>query len=409
MKRAAEGGGGNDGGKRLCKLGIGVPRVRHAFKALVPDGLTTMLLGSRGSFKDQIQSETGTKLVFSNRGEYFPESSYRVLGIYADDMSCIDAAFGWIVPKIVELAEEERRNPPQDGPDLIGKEPGEYVFRLAVIKRMSSRIIGPGGINIKQIRHDTGAKVFIENDTKMEHQLVRVIGQPQPIMACLARVNAFIQEDCDEQDFFPRFASFVNFSEFQPSAVPPAGGATGGFCKGKGGKGTAPAGDGREARSVLVIPPSAANVGRDTSGAEALPPSVQEDLAALADTLSAFPPGTLKMQYSVASELPAAHLGMLFANEGEYVKQVAEDTATNIDFEDEAVQEPDAPRPMTIVGGLLNAYTAHAMVLVKLRAAEAKEREEEQRQATEQSEDPEVLKARIQELQAQLAKVSGKS
>ena len=44
-------------------------------KSQCPDHVVAALLGSRGAVKDEIQQETGTKLVFSNRGDYFPKST----------------------------------------------------------------------------------------------------------------------------------------------------------------------------------------------------------------------------------------------------------------------------------------------------------------------------------------------
>lgn len=411
MKRSAEGGDGcGSSAKRYGKGGgavagdKGVPRTRHAFKVLITESLAASLLGSRGAMKEEIQNETGTKLVFSNRGDYFPHSAFRTLGVYADEPSCIMRAFEWILPKIVDVGDEERKNPPKEGSDLLGKEPGEYVFRFCVTKRMSSHIIGSGGQNIKQMRGDTGAKVFIENDTHLGHRMGRVIGTPEQILPCMEQMNEYVQKDCEEEDFFSGYAGMVNFGEaaagggWTPSPEPWAAGASGG--------------DGRQGQGVLVPPPVKANgPGQkgEEGGAGVELGTAQEEVDGLADVLAAFPPGTPRLQYSVTCELPRPMVGVVIGKSGEYIKYVEEATGTTIDIENETNGDVDAPRPMTIVGQLINVYTAHAMMLLKLRATEAKDREDAERRALEQSNDPALLKARIQELQAQLAAVAGKA
>uniref|UniRef100_A0A7S4QVZ7 K Homology domain-containing protein n=1 Tax=Alexandrium monilatum TaxID=311494 RepID=A0A7S4QVZ7_9DINO len=406
MKRAAEGGDGYGWpSKRGGKGGSsgssdkGLPKTRYAFKVLLTDGLVVGLLGTRGSVKDEIQNATGAKLVFSNRGDYFPGSHYRVLGIYADDTSCICRTFDWILPKIAELGVEESKNPPKDGPELLGKEPGEYVFRFCVTKRMSSHIIGTGGLNIKQIRSDTGAKVFIDNETHMNHRLCRVIGTPEQILPCLEQANDYVQQDCEEQDYLSGFAGIVNFGEAAARGWAPAPESREPWAAG-GGEGR----EGREGRGVLVPPPKSRSnneeVGEVTLG------TVQEEVDSLCEVLGSFPPGTVQLQYSVSCGLPPDKVGLLIGKAGEFVKYVEEATGTTIDVESGDTAQADTPRAMTIVGQLLNVYTAHAMMLMKLRTTEAREQEEAERKKIQESEDPAVLKARIEELQAQLASVS---
>merc|ERR1740117_2269190 len=85
---------------------------KYAFKILCTDELTRMILGARGSNKDQIQEDTMTKLIFSNKGDYFPNSCFRVLVIYADEITSILQATEVILVLLIELAELERQKPP---------------------------------------------------------------------------------------------------------------------------------------------------------------------------------------------------------------------------------------------------------------------------------------------------------
>lgn len=429
MKRAAEADGHfGPSGKRAGKGdggGKGVPRTRTAFKVLVTDNLAASILGARGAVKDEIQQETGTKLVFSNRGDYFPHTYFRVLAIYSDDPHNIMRAFEWILPRIVDAGEEERKNPPKEGPELLGKEPGEYVFRFCVTKKMSSHIIGSGGVNIKQIRTETGAKVFIENDTQLGHRLCRIIGQPDQILPCLEMVSEYVNREAEDQEnFYSCFAGIVNFGQAAAEGwTPPVEQQDhdkGGHGKGWGGSGghkgggggyrdDSDWGGGGKAHVVKpkqpTGPPPSYEVGEDaTETGPCDPPlgSVQEEVDGLADILGQLPQGAAQLQYSISCEIPHYQVMVLTANDAEYVRYVEEATGTNASFDEgDGSGGPEEGRPMTLVGPLLSVYTAHAMMMQKLRVTEAEE------QKSAESEDPAVLKTRILELQAQLARVTG--
>jgi len=427
MKRAAESEGHfSPAGKRTGKGigdGKGVLRTRTAFKVLVTDSLAASILGARGVVKDEIQQETGTKLVFSNRGDYFPHTHFRVLAIYSDDPHNIMRAFEWILPRIVDAGEEERKNPPKEGPELLGKEPGEYVFRFCVTKKMSSHIIGSGGVNIKQIRTETGAKVFIENDTQLGHRLCRIIGQPDQILPSLEMVSEYVNREAeDQQSFYGCFAGIVNFGQAAAEGwTPPVEqqdhgkgwGGSGGYKGGGGGYRDDSSWAGAGNAHVVVPkpkqptgpPPAQYEVGDETEAGSCDPPlgSVQEEVDGLADVLGQLPQGAAQLQYSISCEIPHCQVMVLTANDGEYVRYVEEATGTNVSFDEgDGSSGPEEGRPMTLVGQLLSVYTAHAMMMQKLRVHEA-----EERKSAELPEDPMVLKARIAELQAQLARVTG--
>jgi len=443
MKRDAEGQFG-PAGKRAGKAAgeqKGVPRTRTAFKVLVTDNLAASILGARGAVKDEIQQETGTKIVFSNRGDYFPHTYFRVMAIYSDDPNNIMRAFEWILPRIVDAGEEERKNPPKEGPELLGKEPGEYVFRFCVTKKMSSHIIGSGGVNIKQIRTETGAKVFIENDTQLGHRLCRVIGQPDQILPSLEMVSEYVNREAEDQDsFYSSFANIVNFGQAEaegwtpPSEQQDFGDDKGKGGKGKGGKGGSWGGSGGHkgggggkwqddnswgggGNAHVVVPPSKPKqptgppptdweVGDEAEPRECDPPlgTVQEEVDGLADVLGQMPPNTTQLQYSISCEMPHYQVIVLTANDSEYVRYVEEATGTNVSFDEgDGSSGPEEGRAMTLVGQLLSVYAAHAMMMQKLRANEAEERAK----SAELPEDPAVLKSRIAELQAQLARVTG--
>jgi hypothetical protein len=174
---------------------------QFCMKVLCNDELTKALLGPRGSTKDSIQAESGARMVFSNKAEYFPNTHFRVLAVYANDLSCINIVMNSVMNKLVECADQERSRPPPNGPDMLGKERGEYMLRLCVSIGHSREIIGPGGSQIKHLRSEFNIKLFIENETVFGHQMVRVIGQPQDILKGVETVTEIVQKESGSQEF----------------------------------------------------------------------------------------------------------------------------------------------------------------------------------------------------------------
>lgn len=438
------GKGGGGGGSKVLAGGIpwdhGVPQTIHAFKALVPDNLAITLLGKAGATKDQIHRETGAKLVFSNRGDYFPASNFRVLGVYADDDTSINSAFNQVMARIVELGEEERRSPPPGGPELLGKEPGEFVFRFAVTVRMCTQIIGTGGANIQKIRQDSGAKVFIENDTHCGHRMGRVIGGQESILSALAQLNEVVQSECQDPIFVP-FAGIVNFSDkdprhldrlfADPSAPPHKGGKEGGKDSGKGKKaassfvgslGPASSAKGsRKGRGDANSTPLNKGSGKGEGGGEGGRNHMQpeEAIERLAEDLNGFPEGTLEIPYSMECELATSLVEVLSQPDEQgttFIQHVQDTTGTTITIGDPVAPKEEGGQEVqgvAIVGTLPHTYSAHAMLMMRSQQtladwAEQERLEREEAAANEEpAEDPEALRARIAELQEMLKKAGG--
>jgi len=457
MRRGAEAGDGRgfDPPKRRSS---GVPRMRHCIKILCQDTLVTALLGPGGRSKDALQEESGgAKLVFSGRGDYFPETQYRVLGIFADDVQCIARALGLLVPRLVQVAEEEVDNL---GSELLGKELGEFVFRLCISKRMSSVLIGNSGTNIQEIRKESGAKVFIENQSQMEHRLVRVIGTPPQITLCLERLNDYVQQEVESEDFLA-YAAGVSFGEASSARSPerePRGGRGGGggsWRDGPGGGGgghrweggwrddhrDGGSGDRWESGGGGYHQNGGYGGGgggrgrsrsreRGGSWASEVPRSVRDAVGLLGQAVGALPAGTAEMPYSISLEVPSSTVGAVMGRSGEFVKSVEESCHVNVDIDRTEgggswSSASPASRRVSLVGPLLGIYAAHAVILGRVRAAEAadasrrRDRYQERRGADGRSgdwrgggedaggSDQDQLRRQITDLQETLARLTG--
>mmetsp|Transcript_136591 Transcript_136591/g.323559 ORF Transcript_136591/g.323559 Transcript_136591/m.323559 type:complete len:497 (+) Transcript_136591:29-1519(+) len=407
----------NASGHSRPESGLGnIPRTRHAFKVLVTDGLAAGLLGSHGSTKDEIQKETGARLVFSNRNDYFPDTRYRVLGIYSDDPGSILAVFNCILSQLIQHGDEERKTQPAGQTELCGKEPGEYILRFVLTRRMQSQVVGAQGKNIKFIRQDSGAKVFVENESVLGHRAGKVIGTPQSIFAALRHINEFVQCESEfEEEFYHGFSRVVNFGEavqrgWEPPLEPKD------LDKPPGPRRVAPpaanpAGKGSRASTLKALPKASQKVGQSLEGAlksivpppppaVILPPAkgrpletaengqAREEVDSLANELESFPTGTVDMSYSVCCEVPALRVGALVGTGGEVIRQVEQASGAQIEIEKSSERSGDF-RTMTLVGTLVSVYLAHAMMWSRLQSLDSQDQDQEEEEQ-EQEEEQEV-------------------
>eukprot|EP00928_Gymnodinium_smaydae_P088097 TRINITY_DN72240_c0_g1_i1.p1 TRINITY_DN72240_c0_g1~~TRINITY_DN72240_c0_g1_i1.p1 ORF type:complete len:420 (-),score=89.03 TRINITY_DN72240_c0_g1_i1:55-1230(-) len=382
MKR--RGGPDGDGDRRHGgpRLDSGPPRARHAFKVLCTEPVTGGLLAKKDGRKEDIQQNSGSKLVFSNKGDYFPDSQWRVLAIYCDEMQGIMSALGMILDYTVDVAQDESH--PDQRRELLGKEEGEYIFRLCITAQMAGQLIGTRGETVKKMREETGAKVFIDNDSVMGHRLVRVIGAPDKILRCLETINEYVQADAGNADF-AEFASLVNFGE--ASGQHDAGGGGGrGYAAPVGGGG---GGAGAAASSRCDGPPPQQRRRQDR---------LCEGVLRLSEDIGRFPPGAADMAYSMQSHLPADKVGAVVGRGGEIVKAVERETGAKVTIDSEVI---DGFRVMTVEGPLMQMYEAHARLMQHLQVAISSQRYDAHQRAAPQM-DASGLSAKISELQRQL-------
>mmetsp|Transcript_1448 Transcript_1448/g.3907 ORF Transcript_1448/g.3907 Transcript_1448/m.3907 type:complete len:501 (-) Transcript_1448:102-1604(-) len=369
------------------KRSSAVPRAGFCVKALAPDFLVKCILGPRGSTKDEIQRQTSTKIIISNKDDFYPGTNYRSLNVYSDVPRNIQSAFEWILPKIVESGEEEKRRPPPSGPDLLGKEPGEYVLRLIISKNMASVVIGVGGSNIKQLRTETGAKVFVENRSVLGHQMVRIVGVPDSLLTCLERIARFIHAE-PESEAYACYASLINFHEAEQSGnfnfLPLLGDPDRGYESREHDREQHSTANEQEA-PVEPLEKQGWHSERRAffPRANGSAPSGDTEMRAerLAETMKEFPAGKSGLQYSMTCELPSVRVQAFFGKGSDFIAHVERTTGAAIVFSHSPNDEEDAIRSMSIVGPLLSMYAAHILVVKKAHEDEEYEIEmEEQRQ-----------------------------
>lgn len=353
---------------------------RFAFKVLCNTALLEDVLHGNGAgFREWIEKETGAELVLGGESDCFPGTECRVLCLFADDAEVLMAAAELIVGRLVELGDEEKlRGPPFSSNGCLGKEPGEYVFRMSLLETAVKYLIGPKGANIQALRRSTGAKLFVENSVHFSQQMTRIIGTSDAILRCLAEVLDIIRQDAGTE----AYSSWVRTI---CSPAPAAGQGATKSAASRPGRGPA-----EGARPLLVpkiragastpassMPPAkaartvatAARIGSPASGGDAR--AIDSIMERLSNNVARFPPGAAKLQYQVSFELPPDFVSGHASNLSEFAAFVRESTQTQVllgvDMEPD---NPDLARVVNIVGPLLNVYQAHMLLIGKVEEEE---------------------------------------
>eukprot|EP00928_Gymnodinium_smaydae_P002442 TRINITY_DN10867_c0_g1_i1.p1 TRINITY_DN10867_c0_g1~~TRINITY_DN10867_c0_g1_i1.p1 ORF type:complete len:453 (-),score=83.51 TRINITY_DN10867_c0_g1_i1:127-1485(-) len=355
--------GGKGGGK--SKSGNLFQVRRYAFKLLCTDALTANVIGHKGDTRKQIEDETGCSVWIGRRDDFYPASRFRILILHGDEENQVLDAAEAIVPKLMEVAEKEHdRDPGDPNERLLGKDEGEYIYRIAIPAFTRGKLIGDGGAKIQELRDETGARLFVENEVYEGHAAMRIIGDTERIKMALRGINELVQEEADS-DEYPRWAMVRSFYHAEPPAARryeeprPRSRDRG-----------EPAREHYGANHDR-FPEDTRDTGRRgqrrEDGRGAARPSHGEDPADILQSLpSEFPDGTLDMDHAIRCELPNERVGALIGRGRGYAQHVEKSTGATVEFKEGHTQE-DGTRYRTILisGPLLSVYAAHMMLMKK--------------------------------------------
>jgi len=397
-KGKGKGKGGGGGGKGSAKRYPNIQDLPYCFKVLCPEDLVGSLMGNGGRNKDQIQDETGARLMVSQRNEYYPTTRFRILSVHSDSTDGTLLALGKILDKIIECGQKEKsQNQDQVGKDdleFLGKGQGkgseEYVFRVGVSVKMSGAIIGSKGAKVKDIRHQSRARVSIDKAVQADHQELKIVAKPDGIMTALSMINPSIQEESGSP-WFQEWSTYVfpggGDDMRRDARRPPNSERERSPRRGGGGKG----GKWEERRSSAGEPESEPAEGQDGEG------TLDENtMSALADTVRSLPVDRLEPEYEMSCDLPKEKVTWLIGRSGERVKDVRRRTECKIHF-DEATD--NGQQRMAVKGNMVDVYRCHAMMMLRYHQEPAQHGEPA---AAAPDENVNALHAKIEELQRQL-------
>merc|ERR1740129_1695862 len=182
------------------------------------------------------------------------------------------------------------------------------------------------------------------------------MGTPPQITLCLERLNDYVQQEVESEDFLA-YAAGVSFGEASSARSPER--------EPRGGRGGGGGGRGRSRSRE-----------RGGSWASEVPRSVRDAVGLLGQAVGALPPGAAEMPYSISLEVPSSTVGAVMGRSGEFVKSVEESCHVNVDIDRTEgggswSSASPASRRVSLVGPLLGIYAAHAVILGRVRAAAA--------------------------------------
>jgi len=417
---------------------------RHVFKVLCPEPLVTSIMGPRGSTKDQIQEETGCKLVFGNHDDFFPGTRFRTLCIYADEAEGILPVLERVVDRLLECAEHEMSNvqPKKKEANFIGKEPGEVMLRGLISSKMFGAVIGPKGSTVKAIREQNTAKVSIENKNFGGHFMMRVIAPPEGLRTALVMINECIQSEVSGEEF-SEWAAVRSFDPAMAMGHEEKGSGktrtkhAGKAGKGKGGKagkkqgwpeprsrersprrkggknGEDKARADNDAHDLLQTLPPESNWeeegdGQDGNWADGEVVLSEEDaLQKLTETAQEFPDGTLPVDYTLTCALPSDKVPYLQGQDDENIIGIGATTGARLHFE-EMQEFGEGQQNLVIQGPLLRVYKAHLLMMKSYHESELPEPSQEEQSVENLQEQLAELQNQLAAVQAQQGKGKGK-
>lgn len=173
---------------------------QYCFKMLCPEELVSSVMGHGGRRKDAIQDDTGARLSFSGRQEYYPNTRLRVLCILHDELEPLASAISMVLERLAESAQKEEASGVKEG-DFLTKEPGKYLCRLAIMPKMVTVLIGPRGVNVKTLSAQFHSKISVETDIFSNHQLVKVTATPEDMKGACHSILSIVTDHAGNDDF----------------------------------------------------------------------------------------------------------------------------------------------------------------------------------------------------------------
>mmetsp|Transcript_60249 Transcript_60249/g.143596 ORF Transcript_60249/g.143596 Transcript_60249/m.143596 type:complete len:438 (+) Transcript_60249:151-1464(+) len=345
--------------------------ISYVFKLLCPEELMHNIMGHLGESRDILEEQTGSRIRRSE--DHFPGTQFRGLHILAESPDIIASVLDKVLDRLVECGDQERsrRTSSRDEASYIGKEQREYLLRVVVAERMIGCLIGPKGTIIKQIREETGAKVFIDKSPIAGHQLLKVVGLPENMRLALHRINTTVQQEA-ASDWYPAYARIISYGD---------GPGEGHSRNGSGAHADRERSPRRSGSGHSVNSDHA----RDDSSAQVLS---DELLQLVATTAGELPRELLDQECSIMCDLPREMVSGLIGKQGANVQHIRRETGTKCRFEEAA--SGDAPQQtLHMQGPILSVYRAHVQMMRRYH-----EVQETQTRAQEAMSRPQEPKAR---------------
>jgi len=308
----------------------------------MPEALASAVIGKGGQVIAGMRQQAQAKIGLTDHNDFFPGTDCRVLTAQANTPEQLMQVSVQIITKVSDCAEVS----PSEG---VGQ-PGELKLRVLLPRAAVGSIIGKGGANVKQLREQSGAKIFISDAVGSgpgAEQVIAITGPHAAIELVVGEVNKAIQA-LTEEPWFTVWASSTTGGNYAGAGY--GGGYGSDYGAGPAGGGGRGGGKGGRNGGVGFNNPG---VDLMVQVAQSMPRYVMEDTRG----------------FALSCVVPNKLVGGIIGRGGTGTKEVQTLTGTKIGIR-EIPGDPDN-RSMNIAGPLASTCAAYMMMMKRYLDSEA--------------------------------------
>lgn len=331
---------------------------------MVPNYAAGSIIGKGGANIALVQQTTGARIKLSPNNDYYPGTQERI-GLIMGEIDNITQMLNFVIEKVRQEPQGLKLNPA-----LSFDRDRAKAMKIVVPNSTAGMIIGKGGVMVKSINEQSGAKVQITQKNAENVQGERVIsvsGTLEQVEAACAMIAAKVQEDPDHAlnnkiSYSDSYMGRSGFSNGQHAGLVSGlqlGGAGGLSVAGLGGLGLPTSGNSAAANHLLAQ--AALLSGGGLGGSNALPAAL-----GLSPTSSSIH-STATLEISVPDELIGAVLG----KGGKTITEFMQYSGAKIQVSQKGEYLPGTSnRKVVITGDMQAAQLAHFLITQRIQQVE---------------------------------------
>lgn len=161
-------------------------------KILIPNYAAGSIIGKGGQNIAQVQQTTGARIKLSPNNDYYPGTQERI-GLIIGELENITAMLNFVIEKIRQEPQGLKMNP-----SITFDRERSKQMKVIVPNSTAGMIIGKGGVTIKSINEQTGARLQItqkDAENVAGERVIAVSGNLEQVQAACTLLVSKIQED----------------------------------------------------------------------------------------------------------------------------------------------------------------------------------------------------------------------
>ena len=159
---------------------------------MIPNYAAGSIIGKGGQNIAQVQQSTGARIKLSPNNDYYPGTQERI-GLIMGELENITAMLNFVIEKIRQEPQGMKMNP-----SITFDRERSKQMKVIVPNSTAGMIIGKGGVTIKSINEQTGARLQItqkDAENVAGERVIAVSGNLEQVQAACTLLVSKIQED----------------------------------------------------------------------------------------------------------------------------------------------------------------------------------------------------------------------